>query len=261
MLKRRIIPVLLYDGNFAVHTTRFKRPVRRIGPITQYVLNMAHRDIDELVLIDIEATNKGRRPRFDMIKKFTEQLYCPVSYGGGIRDVYDVQELIKHCGVDKVIIKSHSNIIPIVANKFGSQAVIYAMDTWGRVHDGLDALGWAKGIQDLGAGEILLTDIEHQGMMKGYNNLLIDYISNELTIPVIAHGGCGSISDMVMAFAAGADAVAASSVFTLRGLTPQGAARALYKAGVPVRVSPLGPKPEASQEARQPRPEDPQEDV
>ena len=261
MLKHRIIPVLLYDGSFAVHTVRHKRPARRIGPIDQYVFNMANRDIDELVLIDINATMLGKPPRFLQIKKFTSELYCPVSYGGGIRDLEDVSTLIKECGVDKVIIKSNYNIIPKVVNKFGKQSVVYALDTWGRVFDGLDALTWAQHIEASGAGEILLTDIEQQGTMHGYNNLLIQYIANGLQIPVIAHGDCGGVGDMIFALSAGAQAVAASSVFTLRGLTPQDAARALYKAGVPVRVSPLAPDPEASQGPPQPQPDGSEEDT
>lgn len=261
MLKNRIIPVLLYDGHFAVHTSRHKRPARRIGPIDQYVRNMANRDIDELVLIDITATEQGRKPRVDQIKKFTQQLFCPVTYGGGIRDVWDVQELIKYCGVDKVLIKTHDQIIPLVANRFGSQAVTYAMDTWGDVIYGIDSLAWAKKQVELGVGEILLTDVEQQGTMTGYNNLLINKIAYNVGIPVIANGGCGGIGDMIMALSAGASAVAASSVFTLRGLTPQDAARALRKAGIPVRVPPTYRGEDASQEPRQPCPDASGEDT
>lgn len=239
MLKHRIIPILLYDGAFCVHTTKHIRPVRRLGPIEQYTNNMANRDIDELILLDIEATRKSRGPNFSKIKKFTEKLMCPVAYGGGVRDIDDIRKLIQYCGVDKVVIKANYQIISHAAQIFGSQSISFALDTHGStVVTGIDAVYWAKKMEELGAGEIIVTDINHQGTMQGYNNLLINSISKNVNIPVVANGGCGSLGDMVIALtAAGADAVAASSIFTLRGLTPQDAAVALHKAGLPVRVS------------------------
>lgn len=242
MLKKRIIPVLLFDGSFCVHTTRFKRPARRIGPIDQYTNNMANRDIDELVLLDIEATKKGNPPSFSKITRFADKLMCPVAYGGGISSLRDIRTLLKDCGVDKVIIGNNFNLIRDAADKYGSQSIVYALDVKDNypytMHGLITAEDWAERIQNLGAGEIIVTDIDHQGLMKGYNNLLINRISKRLNIPVVANGGCGGIGDMIIAIAAGADAVAASSVFTLRGLTPQEAARGLQKAGVPVRVPP-----------------------
>lgn len=222
---------------------------------------MARRDIDELVLLDIEATNKKRGPRFDQIEEFTRDLYCPVAYGGGIRDMHDINTLIKQCGVDKVIIKTNDNIIPLAVNKYGAQSIVYALDIQNNAYHGFDAIGWAKHIEYLGVGEIILTDIDHQGMMQGYNNLLINNVSKELKIPLVANGGCGGIGDMVMALSAGASAVAASSVYTLRGLTPQDVAIGLRKAGFPARVSPSGQGQDDRQRPRQPRPDDTTEDT
>lgn len=265
MLKHRIIPILLYDGDFCVHTTRFKRPARRIGPMLQYTSVMANRDTDELILLDIEATRKQRPPNFNRIAKYVEMLACPVSYGGGIRSLHDIRVLMKECGVDKVVIGNNFQLIPDAANKFGKQSIVYALDVKCNAvynYRGLSTVeDWAERIQDLGAGEMIVTDIEQQGTMLGYNNLLIQRLAKVLKVPLIANGGCGGVGDMVIALTVGADAVAASSIFTLRGLTPQGAARALSKAGYPTRVSPLAQGQEGHPEAPEPQPEGPTEDA
>lgn len=247
MLKHRIIPVLLYDGEFCVQTTQFRRPARRLGPMKQYVNNMAKRDVDELVILDITATSEHRTPRFDKIKEYTTDQFSPVSYGGGIFFLDDVKRLIKDCGVDKVIIKSEPLLIEEIAEKFGAQAVIYAMDVFKHHSNGtyfvhtmgkqISPRDWAKTIEHMGAGEILLTHINRQGSYQGYSSNLIQMISDTVKIPVIANGGCGLPIHMVNAIRSGASAVAASSMFALRGITPQDCARALQTAGVPARVA------------------------
>lgn len=246
MLKHRIIPILLYDGKFCVHTKQFKAPARRLGPITQFVENMANRDIDELVLLDINATKEGRRPNFDQIKSFTEKLFCPVAYGGGIKTEDDISMLIQYCGVDKVIIRQSKLLVHTAAHKFGSQAIVYAMDV--KHEFGFDnVLTWpinidpgyiAKLISEEGAGEILLTDVDNQGMEGGYNFAVLKEVIDEVKIPVIANGGCGEIQHMIDAIGIGANAVAASTMFALRAVTPQDCARALSAAGLPVRLPP-----------------------
>src|SRR5688572_26855901 len=130
MLKHRIIPVILFDGSYCVQTTQFKKPARRIGPIGQYVNNIAKRNVDELIIIDINATREKRRPYFDKIKEFTSNQFCPVTYGGGIRSLEDIDVLIKYCGVDKVAIKTNFALIDSAAKKFGAQAIVYSMDCW-----------------------------------------------------------------------------------------------------------------------------------
>ena len=243
MLKHRVIPVLLYDGSYCVVTEQFKTPARRVGPITQYVENMANRNIDELILIDIYATKQGRRPDFKRVKEFTNKLMCPVTYGGGIGSIDDISKLIKDCGVDKVAIKTNFNLIKEAANKFGSQAVVYSMDLYPHHSSGEYFVhGMTKAIlpaycaelmRNEGAGELLLTAMHKQGLMQGYSNVISQI---NVKIPIIANGGCGSIEDMVNALKMGADAVAAGTVFCLRSLTPQEAARGLKEAGLPARV-------------------------
>lgn len=238
MLKHRVIPVLLYDGYYCVQTRQFHRPSRRLGPMEQFTNNMAMRDIDELIILDIEATPQGRAPKFARIKEFTSKLMCPVAYGGGIRDMGDINTLIRDCGVDKVIIRTNFNLIRYAAQKYGRQSIVFALDV---DKNSLPSVKFAKMIEAEGAGEIIVTDIRHQGEMNGYNSLLVRNISRAVNIPVVANGGCGNIGDMIIAITAGASAVAASSVFALRGLTPQDASRGLQKAGIPARVSPTAP--------------------
>lgn len=251
MLKHRVIPVLLYDGSYCVQTVRYQS-VRRLGPMEQYVNNMADRNIDELVILDITASKESRGPRFSKIKEFTEGQFCPVSYGGGIYSLADVNALIKECGVDKVIIKTASGLISEAAKKFGSQAIVYSMDCYVHhsngtyfVHGMPKSMGvteWAKIIEEKGAGEILLTAMYKNGTYDGYNFDLISRVSSAVNIPVIANGGCGSPEDMVKAIQAGASAVAASSMFALRGVTPQDCARAIQAAGLPARVAEQPPE-------------------
>lgn len=247
MLKHRVIPVLLYDGAFCVNTVQFVQPSRKIGPMEQYVNNMARRDVDELMILDINATRCVRGPLFAKLSLMTQDQYCPVSYGGGISSIDDIKRLINDCGVDKVVIKTHHELIEPAAHKFGSQAICYAMDCIKHHSDGSYYVQWIgreKGIRDWaqeierrGAGEILLTHMHRQGTFTGYSENLIKLISSEVRIPVVANGGCGGPEDMVKAIKAGAYAVASSSMFALRGVTPQDCARALQAAGLPARVA------------------------
>lgn len=248
MLKHRVIPILLFDGTYCVQTTQFKRPARRIGPINQYVNNIAKRNVDELVILDINATLEKRKPHFDKIKEFTLQQFCPVAYGGGIKSLEDIDVLIKYCGVDKVIIRTNFSLIYSAARKFGSQAIVYAMDCYKHHSNGSFFIyeaprkfipsKWAKIVQDQGAGELLLTSMSHQGLMRGYSKSLLHDVSRNLTIPVIANGGCGEEKHMVEAINSGASAAASSTMFCLRETTPQDCSRALHAAGYPTRLEP-----------------------
>lgn len=246
MLKKRVIPIILFDGKYAVQTVQFGRPPRRLGPVDQFVNNMGKRDIDELVIIDILASEEGRKINFKQIKHFTKNMFCPVSYGGGIRSLDDIKTLIKYCGVDKVILKTSLFLVSEASHSFGSQAIVYAMDCYPHhsngthfVHRQFKSMGpsdFVEYLQRTGAGEILLTCMDHQGKMEGYNYLLINQISKVAKVPLIANGGCGKVGHMLGAIEAGADAVAASSVFALTDLTPREAARGLREAGYPTRL-------------------------
>lgn len=246
MLTKRIVPILLFDGNYCVQTTQFSSH-RRIGPIDQFVNNMANRDVDELCLIDITATKEKRQPNYKKIKSFTEKLFCPVTYGGGVVTQDHVTKLIQECGVDKIAIKTSFSSIYSLAKKFGSQAIVYSCDIYNeklhgfptKVRNRIDVLNWLKLIEKEGAGEILLTDINRQGMEKGYNLKLISKASKALNIPLIANGGAGNEKHFIEAIECGANAVAASTLFALRETTPRDAARAVHAAGYPTRLPPM----------------------
>ncbi len=198
---------------------------------------LERRDIDELILLDIAATPEGRGPRFDEIEQLCEQLFCPVTVGGGVRNVQDIGRLLR-CGADKVSINSAAILNPEFINeaaqKFGSQAIVASID-----HDAeriSDIATWAQAVETRGAGEILLTSVQCEGMMDGYDLDLTREVSAAVSIPVIANGGCGSYEHMREAIEAGAHAVAVGAAFQFKEMTPKGAARYLREHGVEVRV-------------------------
>ena len=235
MLKHRIIPVLLFNQQLqVVQTTQFKRPYRNCGSLMQHIEVMESRDVDEIILLDIDATKENREPNFEVIKEFASRLFCPVTYGGGISEINDISKLIQECGVDKVAIKTNHRLIHGASLKFGSQSIIMCLDCGDNTLEttiNCDA-HWYK---NEGAGEILVTSIHCNGTYKGYDLYLLEEITN-LNIPVIINGGCGEPSHMIEAIKAGVSAVAASTMFLHTAHTPKSCARALYEAGVPVRV-------------------------
>mgnify|MGYP003394112288 FL=1 len=226
MLKNRIITTLLYDETLqCVKPVGFGRPYRRLGPLMQYIRNFDNRQIDELILLDITATETNRKPSVKEIEQFTSLCYMPVCIGGGIRTLDNISELLNN-GADKVVIgnylyKDKSNsykFIETAANKFGSQAIVAAINVNGDkgnfwTRDGYKYIGWinenpapllSKELENAGAGEIFLTDVTKDGTLSGYNLDLISSVAHAVGIPVIANGGCGSPDDMVAAIRAGA---------------------------------------------------------
>lgn len=236
MLKKRIITTLLFDGAFlCVKPVAFARPYRILGNLKQYVNVIERRSIDELVLIDIMATSQKRDPQFERIKSVLSNVFCPITVGGGIRGTDDVTRLLQS-GADKVVIKTGAvgtNLIYEASRKFGSQAIVIAMD-WLDSFEYLVAT--AKMYEEEGAGEIMLTDMDKDGTMEGYNLDLIEAVSDAVNIPVIASGGCGQPDDMIAAFAMGADAVAAGSLFLYTDWTPRKCAEYLDENGIEVRL-------------------------
>lgn len=250
-LKHRIIPIILTQGAFfAVQTTKFQRPARMIGTTLQLIENMEKRNVDELIILDIDG-RIVKNKEWDKLKNLTKNLFCPLTFGGGISTLDDIKRLIQDCGIDKVSIRTNFSLIYSVARTFGSQAIVYSADVYraekdntkycirglsDRMNKRFDMFKWLKLIEKQGAGEILLTDVNQNGTYQGYNEKLIWRVSKELKIPIIANGGCGSISDMEKAIKAGASAVAASSLFALRNVTPLDCARGLQEAGLAARV-------------------------
>lgn len=247
MLAKRIIPTLLYRGSTLVKGKQFQS-WRSVGHVQQAARIHAMRGVDELCCLDIGATPEGRGPDFALVEKLTDGNFCPVTVGGGVRTVEDVKMLLR-AGADKVAIcTGSSRLIEESASRFGSQAIVAAIDVgnvaklqMSYVRCGSSTTGWeavalARRYERDGAGEILLTSIDREGTMEGYDLDLIKAVSEAVSIPVIAHGGAGTYSDFHKAILAGADAVAAGAMFQFTDATPKGAAEYLAAQGIEVRL-------------------------
>lgn len=205
------------------------------------------RDVDELVILDIAATPEKRGPRFEDIKRFCENLFCPVTVGGGIKNCNDIQRLLLS-GADKVSINTavyeRPDFIDEAARKFGSQAVVISIDVReGSVHTHCgqrdrfcSPVHWATECEERGAGEILLNCIERDGSLDGYDLDTVAAVCASVGIPVVVAGGAGSYQHFAEAFRVGAHAVAGGAIFQFTEATPKGAARYLSEQGIPTRL-------------------------
>ena len=214
----RIIPVLLHKNGSLVKGKQFNS-WRVVGHPLQAASIYAARRVDELMILNIGSD----QPNIRMIESLTESSFMPITVGGGIRHIQDVQDLLD-AGADKVCIKLKS-AIKETAKHFGSQSVCVSLD------DDTNP----KELEDLGAGEILLQSINCDGMMSGYDLDRINHVSRSVNIPVIASCGCGSYKHMLEAIKAGASAVAAGAFFQFTDATPLGAAQYLNEKGITVR--------------------------
>lgn len=246
MLKSRVMPTLLLKGPGLVKGERFNS-WRRIGPVLPMVRVYEARQVDELVLLDIAATPEGREPDFATIADVANECFMPLTVGGGIRNIETIRELLR-IGADKVVIGTAAfhdrSFIGEAAETFGSQAITVAIDVkdgavvtyCGAISTGYSPRGEAHRNQCCGAGEILLTSVDRDGTMEGYDLDLIREVSSAVNIPVIASGGARDYADFAAAFDAGAHAVAASALFQFTEATPLAAKRHLHEHGIPVRL-------------------------
>jgi cyclase len=252
MLKVRIIPTLLYKDSTLVKGISFDS-WRRVGSLMQAVKVYNIRDVDELVFFDITASRESRPPDFELVDDFADECFYPLTVGGGIRNIDDVRGLL-NVGADKVSLNtqalSNPDLIREASNNFGKQCIVVALDVKRNgageyelfSHSGTQATGrcpfkFAKMAEGLGAGEILVTSIDRDGTMKGYDIELIRRMSEAVTIPVIASGGAGSYDDMNEAITRGkANAVAAASLFHFTEQTPLEAKIFLKKKGIQTRA-------------------------
>jgi len=260
MLKVRVIPTLLWKQFGLVKGVGFDS-WRRVGPVLPAIRVYNQRDVDELILVDIVAQGTGDEPDFESIDDFGQDCFVPLTVGGGITRLDQVQRLLR-AGADKVSINSaayeNPALISQIAARFGAQCVVASIDVradanggWscfshaGRTQAGREVVAWAREVEDRGAGEILLTSIDRDGAMEGYDLPLIEAVANAVRIPVIASGGAGNYGHMIEAVEqAGASAVAAASIFHFTEQTPAEAKAALAAAGIPVRM-PFQPDGEA----------------
>lgn len=251
MLKVRVIPTLLWKDFGLVKGVSFDS-WRRVGSVLPAVKVYNSRDVDELVVVDITASNEKNRPDHESVADFSEECFVPLTVGGGITNIEDVLHLL-HSGADKVSINTaafaNPNIIDSAASRFGAQCIVASIDVRcfddsgyrcfshsGSQDTGKDPVAWAKELVSRGAGEILLTSINRDGTMLGYDLELTERVAKSVNVPVIASGGAGNYQHMIdVVLQAGASAVAAASIFHFTEQTPAGAKQAMKLAGIPIR--------------------------
>ena len=233
MHKVRIIPVLLLKDWGLEKSIQFKDYVYIGCPINAArVFN--GRNVDELILLDIIATKEKRGPRAEVVRQIAEESFMPFTVGGGLRSVDDIWEMLQ-AGADRVAINTAAvempNLVHDGAERFGSQCIVASIDACrnadgkcevythaGTRPTGLDPARWARELQDMGAGEIMITSIDRDGTMSGYDVELVRSVTEAVTIPVIACGGAGSVKDLASAvYEGGASAVAAGAFFLFYG--------------------------------------------
>ncbi|SHH87797.1 imidazole glycerol phosphate synthase subunit HisF [Clostridium grantii] len=253
MLTKRIIPCLDVDMGRVVKGVNFV-DLQDVGDPVKIAEFYNAEGADELVFLDITATHEGRSTMIDVVKRTAEKVFIPLTVGGGIRTVEDFKEILR-AGADKISVNSaairNPELISQAADRFGSQCVVVAIDGrkredntgWnvvingGRIDTGLDALEWAKKVEDLGAGEILLTSMDADGTKQGFDIELTDAVTKTVNIPVIASGGCGKLEDFCEVFEeTGADAALAASLFHFRELSIDQVKEYLSKNNIDVRL-------------------------
>jgi cyclase len=250
MLTKRIIACLDMDGGRVVKGVRFKN-LRDAGDPAECAKAHAGNGADEIVLLDITATSGNRRTMLDAVRSTARSLFVPFTVGGGIRQLDDAAAVFD-AGADKIAINSAAvsepALIGKIAGRFGSQAVVVAIDAkridrrfevfvaGGRVPTGRDAIQWAREAATCGAGEILLTSMDRDGTQCGFDCELVRAVAETVSIPVIASGGAGSAQHFVEAFRNGrADAALAASIFHFGIENIAQLKLELHDAGVPVR--------------------------
>ena len=253
MLAKRIIPCLDVRDGRVVKGVNFVN-IRDAGDPVELARFYSDQGADEIVFLDITATHEARKTVADVVERTAEQVFVPLTVGGGIRTLDDFRELLR-AGADKISVNSAAvarpELITEAAERFGSQCVVLAVDarsrgdgTWevvvagGRKPTGLDLLEWVKKGEALGAGEILLTSMDADGTKAGFDLPMTKAITQAVGIPVIASGGCGSLEHFAQVFEeTGCDAALAASLFHFGELTVEEVKEYLRDRGIPVRRS------------------------
>ena len=250
MLKSRVIPCLDVNDGRVVKGVKFQN-LRDAGCPVELSFHYEEQGADELVLLDVTATRQERIAMLETVDKVRKRLSIPLTVGGGIKTIEDAEKLL-NAGADKVSINSaavrNPQLITDMAARFGAQCTVVAIDA--KMTDGvfqvltrsgteaetLDAVEWAATAQRLGAGEILLTSFDRDGTRDGYDLPMLSAVTKACSLPVIASGGADSVAHMVEAFAHGAHAVLAASIFHDGNMTVMQVKAELAKHGVEVRI-------------------------
>lgn len=254
MLAKRVIPCLDVDRGRVVKGTNFVN-LRDAGDPVEVAARYEKEGADELVFLDICASHEGRDIMLDVVRRTAEQIFMPLTVGGGIRTIEDIRQLLL-AGCDKVSINSAAvkdpEFVHEAARRFGSQCIVVNIDpkrtkhdggekfevhiNGGRVPTGLEAVSWAREVERLGAGEIVLTSMDCDGTKDGYDLEITAAVSNAVTIPVVASGGAGRPEHLADAITIGkADAALAASIFHFGEFTIEETKRVMAERGIPVR--------------------------
>lgn len=253
MLTKRIIPCLDVNNGRVVKGINFVN-LKDAGDPVEIGAAYSKAGADELVFLDITASNERRATVVDMVREVAKKVFIPFTVGGGIRTIDDFKAVLRE-GADKIAVNSAAlerpELIAEAADKFGSQCVVLAMDAkrredgsgWnvykygGRIDVGLDAIEWVKKAVDLGAGEVLVTSMDCDGTKNGYDIELTRQIAEAVSVPVIASGGAGTMEHFYDALTTGkADAALAASLFHYKEMEIMDLKRYLNEKGLPVRI-------------------------
>lgn len=255
MLAKRVIPCLDVNCGRVVKGTNFLN-LRDAGDPVAVAARYEQEGADELVFLDITASHEGRGIMLDVVRRTAEQVFMPLTVGGGIRELDDIRALLA-AGCDKVSINSaacrNPQLVKEAAERFGSQCIVVNIDpkrvwygehlVWevhvngGRIPTGLEAVAWAKRVEELGAGEIVLTSMDRDGTRDGYDLEITAAVSRAVSIPVVASGGAGSPQHLADVIREGhADAALAASIFHFGQYTIQETKRHLAQQGIPMRI-------------------------
>ncbi len=252
----RVIPCLDVTDGRVVKGVRFVDLIDAGDPV-ELARRYAAEGADEITFLDITASSDGRNTMLDVVERCAEEVFVPLTVGGGVRSVEDARSLLR-AGAEKIGVNSaavaNPRLIEDIASEFGSQCVVVAIDVrrtrdrfevfthGGRSATGIDALAWVEQVCTLGAGELLVTSMDRDGTREGYDVDLLARISEVSTVSLIASGGVGGVEDLVKGITQGhADAVLAASIFHLQEATIQQAKDALTRAGLVVRPA-IAPK-------------------
>lgn len=256
MLAKRIIPCLDVDNGRVVKGVQFI-DIKDAGDPVEVAKCYDEQGADEITFLDITATHHGRDTTYHTVERMAQTVFVPLTVGGGVRQMVDIRTLL-NAGADKVAINSAAVFTPDfvgeAADRFGSQCIVVAIDAkrvsdinqqprWeifthgGRKATGIDAVQWASKMAQLGAGELLVTSMDGDGTRQGYDLMLMQAITDSVTVPVIASGGVGNLQHLADGIIqGGADAVLAASIFHFGEFTVGEAKRFMAKQGIPMRL-------------------------
>ena len=250
MLKNRIIPCLDVKNGRVLKGINFV-DLKDAGDPVEQAKVYSEGGADEICFLDITASNENRNTIYDVVEKTSKKCFVPLTVGGGVRSIEDINKLL-NCGADKVSINTaavqNPKVVQESSKKFGSQCIVVAIDAkkkdsiWeifthgGRNPTGINAIDFARKMENFGAGELLVTSMDKDGTQTGYDTELMKIISSNVNIPVIASGGVGNLDHLVEGIKSGASAVLAASIFHYGTYSISQAKQYLDSKGIPVRI-------------------------